>query len=57
VLVDIDGNQVRLLNGFTFGQQVTPGGKFGNGIFDTTGVAQMPGSPGTTGDDEILQEF
>jgi hypothetical protein len=57
VLVDIDGNQVRLLNGFTFGQQVTTGA-LGNGIsITTTGVAQMPGSPGTTGDDTILQGF
>jgi hypothetical protein len=57
VLVDIEGNQVRLLNGFTFGQQVTTGA-LGNGIsITTTGVAQMPGSPGTTGDDTILQGF
>jgi hypothetical protein len=57
VLVDIDGNQVRLLNGFTFGQQVTPGAGGIGSATTTTGVAQMPGSPGTTGDDTILQGF
>jgi len=57
VLVDIDGNQVRLLNGFTFGQQVTSGAGGIGSATTTTGIAQMPGSPGTTGDDEILQEF
>ena len=51
------GDQVRLLNGFTFAQQVTPGAN-GNGIsYTTTGVAQMPGSPGVTGDDLILSGF
>ncbi|MEE2856096.1 MAG: hypothetical protein VX949_01740 [Planctomycetota bacterium] len=57
VLVDIDGNQVRLLNGFTFGQQVTPGAGGIGSATTTTGIAQMPGSPGTTGDDTILQGF
>jgi hypothetical protein len=57
VLVDIDGNQVRLLNGFTFGQQVTSGAGGIGSATTTTGIAQMPGSPGTTGDDTILQGF
>ena len=57
VLVDENGDQVRLLNGFTFSQQVTVGAG-GNGIsYTTTGVAQMPGSPGVTGDDLILSGF
>ncbi len=57
VLVDENGDQVRLLNGFTFSQQVTAGSG-GNGIsVTTTGVAQMPGSPGVTGDDTILSGF
>ncbi|MEO2149940.1 MAG: hypothetical protein ABGY15_07115, partial [bacterium] len=57
VLVDENGDQVRLLNGFTFSQQVTLGAG-GNGIsYTTTGVAQMPGSPGVTGDDTILSDF
>jgi hypothetical protein len=57
VLVDENGDQVRLLNGFTFAQQVTVGAG-GNGVAVTTiGVAQMPGSPGVTGDDTILSGF
>ncbi|MBT6453300.1 MAG: hypothetical protein HOK60_09920 [Planctomycetes bacterium] len=57
VLVDENGDQVRLLNGFTFAQQVTAGSEGIGSAVTTTGVAQMPGSPGVTGDDTILSGF
>lgn len=54
VCLDSNGDAVRLLNGFTFGQQVT-----GTGVNSvrTTGTGQMPGSPGATDDDLLLPGF
>ena len=54
VCVDENGDAVRLLNGFTFGQQVTGTGA---GSTLTTGAAEMPGSPGATDDDLLLPGF
>jgi len=62
VLVDSNGDMVRLLNGFTFGQEVTTG-VGGVGVKTmTTGIAEMPGSPGVTNfqgvpDDSHLSGF
>ncbi|MGE4633620.1 MAG: hypothetical protein AAEJ47_11340, partial [Planctomycetota bacterium] len=54
VCVDINGDAVRLLNGFTYGQQVSG---TGSGSVRTTGAGQMPGSPMVTDDDLLLQGF
>jgi len=54
VCVDINGDAVRLLNGFTHGQQVSGTGP--NSV-RTTGAGQMPGSPMVTDDDLLLQGF
>ncbi|MGE4619026.1 MAG: hypothetical protein AAEJ04_04365 [Planctomycetota bacterium] len=51
VCVDANGDAVRLLNGFTYGQQVTGASAL------TTGTAEMPGSPGATNDDLLLLGF
>ncbi len=54
VCVDENGDAVRLLNGFTYGQQVTGTGATST---RTTGTAEMPGSPGATDDDLLLPGF
>ena len=50
VAVDINGDQVRLLRGFNYKQAENSLG--GPSIQVISGIAEMPGSPATTGDND-----
>ncbi|MBC8261594.1 MAG: hypothetical protein H8E43_07245 [Planctomycetia bacterium] len=55
VAVDVNGDAVRVLRGFTF--QVGENNASGSYVSVNSGAAELPGSAGSTGDDGLLGSF